>query len=445
MHLKEGILLCLMQTMFVVPAFAAGAPADQLSIVKDGQQTEGQKIVSVDKCSVQQASAITDKEVKYIKDDVFLDSDGTQVSPCSINGEVYFSKTGEYENGAKIYEESTNKVLNSKQVESAPASGIEVNVDTGYKITYGNDNYEVKDLYDFQGKVNDKEIESVATVDNTVISSDYEQMAKHIKFTDDMKTMPAEHANDIDEEKLALIKEDYGKAIDALAQANVKENGTATNDFIDTVVANNRMLLNSNKIINQFSYDKKYTKKKTDDENKEQAKQEATDVPAQIDGNVFYFYKVKTAGTQFYYAAQKYMKDYVANPKIPVNEKVAVLENLKNDTDFFDKAKQEYMTEYGSKWDIYSNQSQKLVDDGLALYSKATEKEKSEYSQLMEQVNQEIVDKELTALPDKITKAQYNRLSDIDKFKYSPLMKGHYKDTKTYIKNASEAVLRMTK
>ena len=230
-----------------------------------------------------------------------------------------------------------------------------------------------------------------------------------------------------------------------MAQANVKENGTATNDFIDTVVANNRMLLNSNKIINQFSYNKKYTKKKTDEENKEQAEQEATDVPAQIDGNVFYFYKVKTAGTQFYYAAQKYMKDYVANPKIPVNEKVAVLENLKNDTDFFDKAKQEYMAEYGSKWDIYSNQSQKLVDDGLALYAKATEKEKSEYSQLMEQVNQEIVDKELTALPDKITKAQYNRLSDIDKFKYSPLMKGHYKDTKTYIKNASEAVLRMTK
>ena len=121
---------------------------DRMNTTKDDLKEKDAVVVEVEACNVY--DRLTNNEVKMIDEGLFLDSSGNKVNPCSHDGFIYFKKVGLYENGKKIFQNSTNPILNRRSSDEA----ISFNFDKPYTISYGNKELNIKDMNDFRKSAN---------------------------------------------------------------------------------------------------------------------------------------------------------------------------------------------------------------------------------------------------------------------------------------------------
>ena len=146
--IKKALTLVVLQSlMFSAVSFAS--PTENIDENNQESIKDDKAVVQVDKCP--SLVKMTNQLVKYIGEDsegqLFLDAEGYRVNPCKGSSDtVYFFKVDKYPDGKKLFQESKNQVLNGSYYEEV----ISVNIDEGYKISYGAKNYEVSDIQDFQ-------------------------------------------------------------------------------------------------------------------------------------------------------------------------------------------------------------------------------------------------------------------------------------------------------
>ena len=390
--IKKIIALMAVQSFFMIPALA-----------NDAEVIEIQKCPSMGNFSI--------NPVKIISKDLFLDSDGYKVQACSANGEVKFFKVMPYANGIEIY--------NTTDVEEQLNEGNARIYNQEYSITYGNKNFEIQDRFDFQKEINKSFLSENVPIGTSsfVTETDYDDAKKILSFPSEWTDIGNKYVTYIQKEKEEIIKKKYQEIINELKQKAELEKQQANETFMQKATEMNKFFIHDNKVISQYSLD----------ENNENL-------------SVFLTYEGVLSGYKFYIASQELLADYVANPNIGLDEKVSVMENIS--IPFYEKKQGEFVELKKEKVQDIKNQKE-MEKIGREHFSKLSETEKKEFLEMLENVNKNIIANEFENLPDKITKEQYKALSNIDKFKYVPELKGHYKDKNSYVKNKQDIVMNL--
>lgn len=444
MVIKKALTLVVLQSlMFSAISFAS--PTENIDENNQESIKDNKAVVQVDKCP--SLVKMTNQLVKYIGEDsegqLFLDAEGYRVNPCKGNSDtVYFFKVDKYPDGKKLFQESKNQVLNGSYYEEV----ISVNIDEGYKISYGAKNYEVSDIQDFQKNLQTEMLELEEEVnsqngDVTISSKDIENMRTFFKFEDSYyHNIPEEYSNDIEEEKQAFIQEKIKALIDEL---NWQIDQIRTEDKItaqELAVTNNRLLNPSNKVIALYTVDEKFATEE------ELSDSESINPYGEIQGNLYLLYNSSGAKIKYLNASKGFLLDEISNPKLSLDEKFALMVNLtknKNgNTGIFVSQAEEYKNSLTNEWENNLKKLQTMNPEGLSLYNKASEKEQKEFNSFVKTINAEIIQKEFNSLPNQINKKQYKALSNLDKYKYAPLRDGEFVNKNFYEKTEISRVLK---
>lgn len=440
--------------------------------------TREEREPALTKCST--LDRLTTYPVKFIEGNLYLDSRGYKVLPCGKENQTRFSIVEKYEDGEAIYNQSKNQPVNLDGMSMASSSkdtnaytpNIYLNFDESYEITYGSNPHELRDVEEFQKKLNLSEMtgdgkdkdnnlnKSFSEKDLMEAGLDeamYEDLSSYFAVTKEMKELPDQYKKFIAKEKEEEIRSLYNEIVQNISKQESEENKKMEDEFIATAVADNRMFIlpmenGYYRVINQYLVDQKYDKKGkareslTDENGNPMALDENGNVVeyGKINGNLFHFYKVQMAKKNFSLASKQFVKEYVATPKRSLDEKLAVMDYIKNHNDFFTESANVYYNKMNTEWGkLFTNQP-KLIQMGESEYKKAGEKEKMEYANYVMDINERIIRNEFDNLPGTITRAQYMTLSNLDKYKYVPQKEGNFTNKKMYDKNQKEKVLKLT-
>lgn len=361
----------------------------------------GTDTISVQKCNIQ--DKITTGEVKYIGNDLFLDSYGNQVNPCTKEDDlVYFRIVDHYKDGQKIFKKSKQPVLNKSGFEDI----IQINFARDYSITYGNNNLNIEDIDSFLRKSKQQDYDEKigkALSTRTITDLSYDKIKKELKIPENL-TVSQKYTNAIREEKDRDIETKY-KAFLNNSNAIIKqEEDTISKRFISTAVKRNRQMIFDNKIVKQFP---EFT---IDEEGR---------LKGEPNGIAFKLYEVVQTGLNFQNEAQAYVRDVVADTRTSRDDKLALLEYLEKANlyslgeDLYDEAL--------SKWERDLINPTKFELEGQNDIKSANIETLEKFLDNIKSANKEIKSLEFDELPNKIDKKQYNSLSDIDKYKYIPV------------------------
>ena len=371
------------------------------------------KIVPVEKCSV--VDKLTYQPVKYIGDDLFLDADGNYVQPCSKNDEVHFKSLYKYEDGKTIFNESPSPILNPSKENDAI---ISINMNIGYDITYGDKTLEVKDVEGFKQQVKEKELDSTAKINPLSATSDDFQKTVFETLTNLNHESLSLYENAIDAEKTKAIQEKYAAILDKIKELQDSEKETAKNTFIDYASKNNKIYIVDKSVI------KLYPERKDGQEY----------LP---NGISYILFENLYKGVDFLSATQEILRNYLIGD-YTLTEKLQFVTDLENARwqDLIKNTKDFNMASFDDDVIKLAESNNK----GQQRYLEANAAKKEQYENAINEVNKKILNEEYEIFPDKITKGQYNALSDIDKIKYSPQVEGRFINKNFYHKKFLEEI-----
>ena len=443
MVIKKALTLVVLQSL-IFSAISFANPNENVNENQKENVKNDKAVVQVDKCP--SIVKMTNQLVKYIGEDkegqLFIDAEGYRVNPCKGKSDaVYFFKVNKYPDGKKLFEESKNQVLNSSYYEEA----ITINIDEGYKISYGSKNYEVSDIQDFQKNLQTEIFDLKDEMNNKkkdIIISDkeIENMKTFFKFDNSYyHNIPEEYSNDIDEEKQMAIQE---KAKLLMTQIDGKIEELSTEDKImahNLAVTNNRLLNPSNKVISLYNLDKNLA-----------TEEELSDTDAkipygEIQGNLFLLFNSSGAKIKYLNASKDFLLEELSNPKLSLDEKFSLMLNLtkeKDNTSVFVSQAEEYKKSLTNEWENNLKKLQTMNPEGLKLYNEASEMEKKNFNSFVKSINMDILQKEYLSLPNQINKKQYKALSNLDKYKYAPKREGDFVNKNQYEKTDIDRVLK---
>lgn len=162
-----------------------------------------------------------------------------------------------------------------------------------------------------------------------------------------------------------------------------------------------------------------------------------------ISGTAYKLFVAANTEQDYLVQAERYIREYVASPNHSAAQKLAVLRALK-EADVVKDAK-EASDKKLKEWEGGNYSTAKLDKEAASEFSDMEGKEEvgKAYVSFVKEANKAIVQREYDGMPERITRAQYAALSDIDKMKYKPEEHEKYKSKDHYVKlGLSEIVMQ---
>lgn len=373
------------------------------------------------------AGGLTTDGVKYIGEadfgSLFLDENGRRVVPCRGADGVRFFIMYDFEKGKELYNESKNGVMNRDFFDSV------INVGFGEitSLTFGDGHEKVSDLYEYQKK---KEIARITGKEELRNIELPPYMASYFilkpEWFDDL---PDKFRTLTPKEKDVLLKNDYAEIEKYASSYNAKGDIKEAEEY---AVKNNRHIMPSKWVINQFPYDESLEIDKKDDSMTAGGIEPSY---GEIDGTLYLLYEAATAQERFMHLVPDAVLKFLLSDSYTQDQKLAVTHHIAKEQTVLDSYAVEYRNALKAKMAGLPLDKQEAL--GGENYSKLSKEEKNVFSKFIGNVNRGIIKAEFDDLPDEISGKQYDSLSDIDKYKYQKKRDGKKRVTKgRYVKNS---------
>ena len=414
---------------------------DRMNTTKDDLKSKDAVVVEVEACNVY--DRLTNNEVKMIDEGLFLDSSGNKVNPCSHDGFIYFKKVGLYENGKKIFQNSTTPILNRRSSDEA----ISFNFDKPYTISYGNKELNIKDMNDFRKSANqaylrgDKGLPSDIPItpqkeESPFSEQELSQAFAHLAIPANTQ-LPEQFVNTPEAEKQKAVSDIYKSLKKNFSEIEGNSKKVADNFTLNDMVAYNRLIINDNHVVSQYKVpnDKKQLQQQEVESNVENTSD------TNVNGASFYLFSKYRNVNTFVKMVEALVDEYATSPNIKIDDRLTFLNYIleKGGQEIPKKAEQ-YGIEKAREWHANLKDMSLLNKQGMAVYESASEEDIQMYSDLAIKANEVIRNNEYEVLPMQLTGGQYKALSNIDKYKYSPQKNKHWANKNLYIKNDWEQV-----
>ena len=414
---------------------------DRMNTTKDDLKSKDAVVVEVEACNVY--DRLTNNEVKMIDEGLFLDSSGNKVNPCSHDGFIYFKKVGLYENGKKIFQNSTTTILNRRSSDEA----ISFNFDKPYTISYGNKELNIKDMNDFRKSANqaylrgDKGLPSDIPItpqkeESPFSEQELSQAFAHLAIPANTQ-LPEQFVNTPEAEKQKAVSDIYKSLKKNFSEIEGNSKKVADNFTLNDMVAYNRLIINDNHVVSQYKVpnDKKQLQQQEVESNVENTSD------TNVNGASFYLFSKYRNVNTFVKMVEALVDEYATSPNIKIDDRLTFLNYIleKGGQEIPKKAEQ-YGIEKAREWHANLKDMSLLNKQGMAVYESASEEDIQMYSDLAIKANEVIRNNEYEVLPMQLTGGQYKALSNIDKYKYSPQKNKHWANKNLYIKNDWEQV-----
>lgn len=409
---KKTILLAAM----TLPFFTA--PAAQAA-------TQNQQL---DACP--SLAGLTTAPVKHVGyrtngEQVFLDKNGNRVIPCKSDNGLQFFIVSNFKNGQQIYDRVRSQEMNRSFYDNA------IDVNLGHSvISFGDKHENITDMYEFQRKYQTQKItDGTAPILPASIKDD---VTKYLVIDPVwLEALPEKYKSLTPGEKQALLKTHY-KQIEEHSQKIAPD----TSDFQKASINENRNIKPTTSVINQFTLDKAVLEKTGDDGSPVfSAQGQISNSYGEIEGGLYLRYEASISGTKFKQVIPAFILDQLTSNKYTTDQKLSLAYTVASAPDKFDAIAEKYKADKVSFINEHKNDQQELNEAGMNDYQKLSLDEKIAYNSLIVAINNGIVDKEYTKLPQSISKKQYKSLSDIDRYKYSPVREGNFVKKDSFQKN----------
>jgi hypothetical protein len=157
-------------------------------------------------------------------------------------------------------------------------------------------------------------------------------------------------------------------------------------------------------------------------------------VTEDMNGAAYLLFIAYNAEHDYLIQAEQYIREYVASPNHSLDQKVAVLNALKK-ADIGNLAK-EFKDSKVKQWKekSWSTKNVNQLAKTMLLNNPKKDEIGKAYAKFLTETNKQIENDEYSGLPDRITRAQYRELSNLDQMKYSPEKHETYRSKDHYMK-----------
>lgn len=421
---------------------------DRKNTTENDLKSEDSVVIEVEACNVY--DRLTNNEVKMIDENLFLDSSGNKVNPCTHDGFIYFKKVGLYENGKKLFQNSTNTILNRRSSDDA----ISFNFDKPYTISYGDKTLNIKDMNDFRKSANqaylsgDKGVPTDVSIiqpdgNSNFTEEELSQAFTYLAIPADTP-FPEKFMNTPEAEKQKAVSEMYNNLKSKFKEIEGNSKLVADNYTLNDMATYNRLIINDNHVVSQYDIPNGNPTTNTTQTNADQ-NNFTPQIPYPnkgVNGASYYLFTKYREINTFVRMIEALVDEYATSPNIKLDDRLTFLNYIleKGGQEIPQKA-EKYGIEKAMEWHTNLKDMALLNKQGMAVYESATEEDLQKYSDLAEKANQMIRNNEYEVLPMQLTGGQYKALSNIDKYKYSPQRNKHWVNKNMYFKNMWEQVV----
>lgn len=404
-------------------------------------------VIEVEACNVY--DRLTNNEVKMIDENLFLDSSGNKVNPCTHDGFIYFKKVGLYENGKKLFQNSTNTILNRRSSDDA----ISFNFDKPYTISYGDKTLNIKDMNDFRKSANqaylsgDKGVPTDVSViqpdgNSNFTEEELSQAFTYLAIPADTP-FPEKFMNTPEAEKQKAVSEMYNNLKTKFKEIDGNSKLVADNYTLNDMATYNRLIINDNHVVSQYDIPNGNSINNVQPDPSMNGTISQSPYPNKgVNGASYYLFTKYREINTFVRMIEALVDEYATSPNIKLDDRLTFLNYIleKGGQEIPQKA-EKYGIEKAMEWHTNLKDMALLNKQGMAVYKSATEEDLQKYSELAEKANQMIRNNEYEVLPMQLTGGQYKALSNIDKYKYAPQRNKHWTNKNVYFKNMWEQVV----
>lgn len=421
---------------------------DRKNTTENDLKSEDSVVIEVEACNVY--DRLTNNEVKMIDENLFLDSSGNKVNPCTHDGFIYFKKVGLYENGKKLFQNSTNTILNRRSSDDA----ISFNFDKPYTISYGDKTLNIKDMNDFRKSANqaylsgDKGVPTDVSIiqpdgNSNFTEEELSQAFTYLAIPADTP-FPEKFMNTPETEKQKAVSEMYNNLKSKFKEIEGNSKLVADNYTLNDMATYNRLIINDNHVVSQYDIPNGNPTTNTTQTNADQ-NNFTPQIPYPnkgVNGASYYLFTKYREINTFVRMIEALVDEYATSPNIKLDDRLTFLNYIleKGGQEIQQKA-EKYGIEKAMEWHTNLKDMALLNKQGMAVYESATEEDLQKYSELAEKANQMIRNNEYEVLPIQLTGGQYKALSNIDKYKYAPQRNKHWTNKNVYFKNMWEQVV----
>lgn len=421
---------------------------DRKNTTENDLKSEDSVVIEVEACNVY--DRLTNNEVKMIDENLFLDSSGNKVNPCTHDGFIYFKKVGLYENGKKLFQNSTNTILNRRSSDDA----ISFNFDKPYTISYGDKTLNIKDMNDFRKSANqaylsgDKGVSTDVSIiqpdgNSNFTEEELSQAFTYLAIPADTP-FPEKFMNTPEAEKQKAVSEMYNNLKSKFKEIEGNSKLVADNYTLNDMATYNRLIINDNHVVSQYDIPNGNPTTNTTQTNTDQNnfKPQIPYPNKGVNGASYYLFTKYREINTFVRMIEALVDEYATYPNIKLDDRLTFLNYIleKGGQEIPQKA-EKYGIEKAMEWQTNLKDMALLNKQGMAVYESATEEDLQKYSELAEKANQMIRNNEYEVLPMQLTGGQYKALSNIDKYKYAPQRNKHWTNKNVYFKNMWEQVV----
>lgn len=456
---KKNLTLAVLTALTLTSSVALANPSDgkgsvetirldsteRMNTTKQDLNKEDAVVVEVEACNVY--DRLTNNEVKMIDENLFLDSSGNKVNPCSHDGFIYFKKVGLYENGKKLFQNSTNTILNRRTSDDA----ISFNFERPYTISYGDKELNIKDMNDFRKSANqaflsgDKGIPTGGSVTQPEKESQFtdEELAQAFEYLaiPADTPFPEKFLNTPEAEKQKAVSEMYNNLKVKFNEIEGKSKAVADNYTLNDMVTYNRLIINDNHVVSQYEIPNGDPLKTTKPNNEQEGTEAVVSAKKPVNGASYYLFSKFREINTFVKMVETLVDEYATSPNIKLDDRLTFLNYiLENGGQEIPQKAEKYGISKAEEWHNNIKDMSLLNKQGEAVFDKATPEDVKEYSELAIKANEAIRNNEYEVLPVQITNGQFKALSNIDKYKYAPQKNKHWTNKSVYFKNTWEQV-----
>jgi hypothetical protein len=418
---------------------------ERMNTTKQDLNKEDAVVVEVEACNVY--DRLTNNEVKMIDENLFLDSSGNKVNPCSHDGFIYFKKVGLYENGKKLFQNSTNTILNRRTSDDA----ISFNFERPYTISYGDKELNIKDMNDFRKSANQAYLSGDKGIPTRVSVT---QPEKESQFTDEELAQafeylaipadtpfPEKFLNTPEAEKQKAVSEMYNNLKVKFNEIEGKSKAVADNYTLNDMVTYNRLIINDNHVVSQYEVPNGDPLKTPKPNNEQEGTEAVVSVKKPVNGASYYLFSKFREINTFVKMVEALVDEYATSPNIKLDDRLTFLNYiLENGGQEIPQKAEKYGISKAEEWHNNIKDMSLLNKQGEAVFDNATPEDIQKYSELAIKANEAIRNNEYEVLPMQITNGQFKALSNIDKYKYAPQKNKHWTNKSVYFKNTWEQV-----
>lgn len=456
---KKNLTLAVLTALTLTSSVALANPSDgkgsvetirldsteRMNTTKQDLNKEDAVVVEVEACNVY--DRLTNNEVKMIDENLFLDSSGNKVNPCSHDGFIYFKKVGLYENGKKLFQNSTNTILNRRTSDDA----ISFNFERPYTISYGDKELNIKDMNDFRKSANqaflsgDKGIPTGVSVTQPEKESQFtdEELAQAFEYLaiPADTPFPEKFLNTPEAEKQKAVSEMYNNLKVKFNEIEGKSKAVADNYTLNDMVTYNRLIINDNHVVSQYEVPNGDPLKTTKPNNEQEGIEAVVSAKKPVNGASYYLFSKFREINTFVKMVEALVDEYATSPNIKLDDRLTFLNYiLENGGQEIPQKAEKYGISKAEEWHNNIKDMSLLNKQGEAVFDNATLEDIQKYSELAIKANEAIRNNEYEVLPMQITNGQFKALSNIDKYKYAPQKNKHWTNKSVYFKNTWEQV-----